>query len=72
MAYTQTDLDNVQAAIVALGKGELIVEVSLDGRTTKYAQASLDNLKTIKADIEATLTTITKKRTRLFTTSKGF
>ena len=72
MAYTQTDLTNVEKAIVALGKGELIVEVSVDGRTTKYAQASLDVLKQVKADIESSLATVTKKRTRLFSTTKGF
>lgn len=45
MAYTSTDLTNIQAAIIALAKGERVVRITLDnGETLQYGQADLKDL----------------------------
>lgn len=48
MAYDSTDLANVDAAIQRLISGDQIVEVTRDGRTTKYYAADLDMLSKLR------------------------
>jgi len=39
MAYDQTDLDNVETAIMAVAKGERIGQVSIGGKFIRYNEA---------------------------------
>ena len=52
MAYSSTDLTNVEAAITALISGDQIVEITKDGITTRYNQTSLDKLISLREDIK--------------------
>jgi hypothetical protein len=52
MAYTQSDLENVEAAIVALASGQRVVAVTIDGVTVQYGQADLDKLRALRVEIQ--------------------
>jgi hypothetical protein len=53
MAYTQIDLDNVEAAIAAIVAGERVVSVAIDGDTIQYQQTDENKLRTLRRDIMA-------------------
>lgn len=57
MAFTESDLDKIKDAIIALATGERVVQVTVDGRTTQYAQADLDKLKSLRSEIQSELGT---------------
>jgi hypothetical protein len=72
MAYTQADLDNVTAAIVALARGERVVSVTAGSRTVQYAQADMDRLRALQAEMKAEIgATAGRQRFVLTSTSKG-
>ncbi len=72
MAYTRADLESVTAAIIALARGERVVSVTAGNRTVQYAQAELDKLRALKAEIEAELGAAAGRRRFVLTcTSKG-
>jgi hypothetical protein len=52
MAYTSTDLTNVEAAITALVNGTRIVSVDIGGKTIQYAPAQLKDLLTLRDAIK--------------------
>lgn len=54
MAYTQSDLDNISAAVLALAQGDRAVRVKFSsGKEIEYGRASLSDLKGLRADIQA-------------------
>lgn len=55
MAYTQTDLDNIQQTILDLATGQRVTEVQLDGQRIKYAEADLPMLKQLRTEIQSAL-----------------
>lgn len=55
MAYTQSDLDSVRAAIVELATGARAIQVTIGNKTITYTQTKIDNLKALCSDIEADL-----------------
>ncbi len=57
MAFTSTDLTNVEAAIVALATGSRKVEVSIVGKTITYSErlAGLEKLKILRSTIQTEL-----------------
>jgi hypothetical protein len=55
MAYTQSDLESVEAAIVALASGQRVVAVTIDGVTVQYGQADLDKLRALRLEIQREL-----------------
>ena len=77
MAYTSTDLTNVNAAITRLISGDQVVEITRDGRTTKYTHASLGELESLRLKIQNevnapdTSSTIANPRTAVMFTRKG-
>lgn len=76
MSYTQQDLTDVRAAIVALGKGARVAQIRMaNGKTVSYQAADLKELKEIEARIVSELAragdTKPRSRTRLVTTGKG-
>jgi hypothetical protein len=72
MAYTQTDLDNVQAAILALAAGERVVRVSVGEMVVEYSQSRLSDLKALRSEIRAELNAASGRKPFFLTsTSKG-
>lgn len=73
MSYTQTDLENIQRAILDLATGERVTEIRVDGILTRYAEADLPALKQLRSEIQASLTqtNLLGKQYRLIQTSKG-
>lgn len=57
MAFSSTDLSNVESAIVALATGARIVQVSIAGKQIMYQQVDLDKLQALLATIKANLGT---------------
>ena len=55
MAYTLTDLADVQAAIVTMGKGLRPTQVSSGDKMIKYGEMSHAELKALEADIKIEL-----------------
>lgn len=54
MAFTNDDLNAIDRAIVALASGERTAEVRFaDGRTVKYSDATLNDLRSLRASIAA-------------------
>lgn len=55
MSWSQTDLDKVKDAILALATGERVTQVTVDGRTTQYAATDLDKLKALRDEMQSEL-----------------
>ncbi|MFZ7126403.1 MAG: gpW family head-tail joining protein [Desulfobacterales bacterium] len=57
MAFTSTDLSNVESAIVSLSTGTQAVRVTVNGKSVEYQQSSLESLlrlrNVIQADVHA-------------------
>ena len=53
MAFTPTDLTNVQTAIMALAMGTRTVSVSIGTKTITYSQAQLSDLRALREEIVA-------------------
>jgi len=70
MAYTSEDIAKVEAAIVALAAGERVVSVTVRDRTTTWAQADIDKLRALKAEMQAEVNSATTRR-RFVLTSTG-
>lgn len=71
MAYTSENLTAVENAIIALATGARVVKVTLNNKTIEYSEASLPQLKKLKAEITADLSTSTRPRLTRISTSKG-
>jgi len=70
MAYTETDLTNVEAAIRALMSGTRKVSFSMGDKSVTYAQTDLDELRELKHDILGEVQTVAA-RPRFFLASTG-
>ena len=57
MAYTQTDLDAINQAILDLATGKRSTRITVDGYTREVQSADLADLKALKAEIEASVQT---------------
>ncbi len=51
MAWTSTDLTNIETAITALAMGTRAVTVTLGGMTIRYATVDLPQLKALRSQI---------------------
>jgi hypothetical protein len=74
MAWTQTEVDQVRAAILALATGTRVVTVSYAGppaRAVTYGAADLAALRALLEDMEYEVTGPPAKTYRLATTRKG-
>ena len=75
MSYTATDLDEITAAIVALVKGEQVVNVRLaGGKGIEYGAADLDDLRSLKNEVAAEIAAAsgTDDTIAYIQTSKGY
>lgn len=71
MAYTQADFDNVKQAILDLATGQRVTEVMVDGQSVRYSETDMNQLKQLKAEIEAQLSQSRYRFVTLTQTSKG-
>ncbi len=53
MGYTQTDLDNVIAAILDLATGKRVAKVTVGDRSTDFTSAQLPELRKLRMEIDA-------------------
>ena len=58
MAWTDTDVADIKAAILKKAKGERLTTVDLGGRLESYADASLKDLKDLLAAMELEASTV--------------
>lgn len=74
MAYTQTDLDEIIAAIVALAKGQRVVRVKINNKETEFGRVNLQALKDLREEIAAELAAAdgTSDDHVYISTSKGY
>ncbi len=72
MAYTSTDLSNIQTAIRALESGERAVSVSFGDKQFKYSEVNLDLLYRRETEIKRALRRASGRGSYVLTqTSKG-
>ena len=72
MAFTRTDLDSVQSAIVALATGERIARVTLGDKVIEYGRAQLGHLRALRQEILSEVNSSAGRRRFILTrTSKG-
>lgn len=78
MAYTQDQLAQVEAAIIALGTGSRRVEIRFPDRTVRYSDTDLAALRALRDDMRneiasAQADTAESRRPRMFRarTSRG-
>lgn len=73
MAYTETDLQTIEAACIALASGQRVVRLSIAGKEFEFGQAKLGELKSLRADIRNELNEATGVTTGVYVTrtSKG-
>lgn len=53
MAFSATDLSNVESAIITLSTGAAKVRVTVNGKTVEYQQATLDHLIKLRGVIQS-------------------
>lgn len=71
MAFTATDLANVDAALVSLARGQRTVRITIADKSTEFANVDIDKLRAFRDSIAAEISTDTTPRFFLTTTSKG-
>lgn len=76
MAFTATDVTNLETAIMKLAKGERVVECNIDGDMVQYHRSDLKSLMALRdaigAKVNAASSTATRGRTRVAVTTKGY
>ena len=79
MAFTTTDLSNVETAIIKLASGSRVVQVNVDGDIVEYNKTTirqlLDLRDQIKAELNAvdtTSATYSQGRARRVSTNMGY
>lgn len=55
MAFTSTDLANVEQAIVDIATGQRKVEVTIQGKSVTYQKAQIADLISLKATIQMSI-----------------
>jgi hypothetical protein len=74
MAFTSTDLANVEAAIVKLAVGTRVIECEIDGDRVRYQPSDLDKVRALRDLIRQELasTATGYSRVRKCVTDKGY
>jgi hypothetical protein len=55
MAFTQTDLDSVEAAIATYGSGRRVAQMQSGDKMTRYMEMSISDLLKLRALMQAEL-----------------
>lgn len=63
MAYTQTDLDNIDQAILKMGLGKRKGSVTIDGIAIQFADVSLTELRGLRSVISESVGSAYSPRT---------
>jgi hypothetical protein len=58
MAHTQSDLESVEAAIVALAACQRVIDVVINGVGVQYGRLDLDEMRALRAEIQRELRAI--------------
>ena len=66
MAYTQTDCDNIKAAILALAQGTRKVRLTMGDKQIDYSNTDLNKLRILLAEAEADVMASSTTRKRYF------
>jgi len=70
--YTQTNLEEIEIAILSLAQGKRVVSISMNGRTVAYGPADIMSLKSLRKEIRSELVKSRgRKKYALLTSSKG-
>jgi hypothetical protein len=74
MAFTATDLSNIEAAIVKVAVGTRAIECTIDGDTVIYQKCDLADMFALRDRIrqEIASTAADYKRSRIAVTTKGY
>lgn len=78
MAFTSTDLINLETAIMKLATGSRVVQCNIDGDMVEYHRSDLKDMLALRDQIRAELaeaastTTSNRGRARWAVTSKGY
>jgi len=71
MAYSETDLSNLEAAIIALATGARKVRIAMGDKIVEFSNTNLDKLRSLRSDIMAEQPGKANSRYFLITTRKG-
>ena len=69
MAFTATDLTNVDAALVALARGQRKVRLTMGDKSIEYSEVNIDKLKQFRNEVAESLSST--PRFFMISTSKG-
>ena len=69
MAFTETDLTNVDAALVALARGQRTVRFTIGDKSIEYSNVDIDKLQKFRDKIAGEVSTT--PRFFMISTSKG-
>jgi len=76
MAFTSTDLTNIETALTKLATGARVVECTIDGDTVIYNRTNIKDLLAlrdrIKGEIATAASTSNYGRARVAVTTKGY
>lgn len=74
MAFTTTDLANIEAAIVKVAVGTRAIECTIDGDTVVYQKSDIKDMMALRDQIRQELasTATGYKRSRFAVTTKGY
>ncbi len=72
MAYSESDLTTIESAITSLAAGTRKVRATLNGKTVEYGQVDLAQLRSLRDQIQAEVSSAAGRRRFVLTsTSKG-
>lgn len=71
MAFTPTDLANVQKALIALATGSRVVSVNVGDKTINYGSAQINELRALRDEIRGEVEPANQRRFVLAQTDKG-
>ena len=70
MPYTQSDYDNIKAALLNLALGNRVVRVVVEGKVCEFGQADIDQLRKLLSDIAAELDAASGNNGLIYTTTR--
>jgi len=69
MSYSQSDLTNIQTALIDLAQGNRVVKVVVEGKVCEYGQADINQLRALRAEISAEIKAASGATGLLYTTT---
>lgn len=69
MPYTQSDLTNIETALLDLARGNRVVKVVVEGKVCEYDQADINQLRALRAEIAAEIKAASGTTGLIYTTT---